>query len=106
MALVPGIPVLREFYACFTRHGLRPSQRMIDHVFRTTSMTERVNGLEGDWCPTPESRASFYVMTGITPDYQIALEQYYRDLIIDSGDFHSGGEGQVENVPVPFLHLL
>ncbi len=106
LALVPGIPVLREFYQCFIRHGLRASERMIEHIFRTTSMQERSAGLEGDWEPTPESRASFYRMSGITPDYQIALEQYYRTLVIDVGDFRTGGVGAAENFPPPFIHHL
>ncbi len=105
-ALVPGIPVLREFYRAFSRHGLHASDRMKQHIFRTTSMAERLAGLEGDWEPTPESRASFYTMTGLTPDYQIALEDYFRCLVIDTGDIRAGGDGLVENYPPPFIYHL
>ncbi len=106
MALVPGIPVMRQFYSVFTRCGLKTTQRYREHVFRTTSMMERVDGLDGDWEPTPASRASFYVMTGLTPDVQLALEHYYSTLSVDTHDFRTGGEGCAENFPVPLLHHL
>lgn len=106
MALVPGIPVMREFYGAFTRAGLSASRRYKEHVYRTTSMMERIDGLEGDWEPTPESRASFYVMTGLTPDVQRALEAYYSTLVLDTADFRTGGTGYVENFPMPLLHHL
>lgn len=106
LALVPGIPVMREFYGAFIRAGLKATDKMKAHVFRTTSMSERIAGASGDWEPTPESRASFYTMTGITPDYQIALERYYRTLKLDTCDFRTGGDGEAENFPPPFIACL
>lgn len=106
MTLVPGIPVMREFYGAFKRHGLHASRRMVEHVFRTTSMMTNMGQLDGDWEPTPESRASFAVMTGIGPDYQRALEHYFSTLVVDTTDFSAGGDGQVEVYPPPFLQHL
>lgn len=105
-ALVPGIPVMREFYDVFRRHGIESRRAYYEHVFKSTSAMERMAGLDGDWEPTPESRASFYRMTGITPDYQIALEEYYRTLTLDVGDFCTGGEGMGECYPIPALNHL
>lgn len=106
LALVPGVPVLREFYRVFERHGVRTSKRHIVHIFRGTNMVERLEGVRGDWDPTPESRASFWRMTGITPDYQLALERYYRELKLDCRLLHSGGEGPAEVRPIPALKWL
>jgi len=105
-ALVPGIPILREFYKVFERYGVPAGERHVSHIFKNTSMMERMGGLEGDWAPTPESRASFCVATGITPDYQIALEEYYQGLTID---FRLGQlcAGEVAEVfPMPALRHL
>lgn len=106
MTLVPGIPVMREFYGAFKRHGLRASRKMKEHVFRTTSMMSRLGELDGDWEPTPESRASFALMTGITPDYQLALEHYFRTLSVVTDEFSAGGDGRCEVHPPPFLEHL
>lgn len=81
MSLVPGIPVMGAFYRCFARHGVRTTARHIAHIFKTTSMMERINGMSDVVREiTPLSRSSFYAATGITPDYQRALEAYYDNL--------------------------
>lgn len=105
-ALVPGIPVLRNFYKCFTRHGIPTRRRHLEHIFKSTSMMERVTGLEGDWEPTPASRASFYAAFGITPDYQVALEDYYDNLALTLELPQAGWEGEAEVNPPPFLQWL
>jgi len=85
LALVPGIPVMASFYACFARHGLKASDRHVAHMFRGTSMLERAGGLVVERrLPDSNSRASFWRATGLTPDYQIALERYFDRLVIDT----------------------
>lgn len=107
MSLVPGIPILGEFYRLFKRCGKVTSRRHIEHIFRNTSMLERVDGLDEEWWePTPESRMSFYEAFGITPDYQIAIEQYHRNCHI-AANFtveHRSGVGELGEPP--FLRHL
>jgi len=105
-ALVPGIPILRNFYQAFVRHGVRTTVKHVEHIFRGTSMAERKQGQSGDWNPTPESRASFYLAFGITPDYQIAIEQYYDRLDLDLAMPTNGWDGAAEVVPIPALEHM
>jgi len=106
MALVPGIPVMREFYGAFKRAGIPASKKMLEHVFRNTSMKERSAGVTGDWPPNSSARASFYVMTGLTPEYQLALESYYRNLTLDPNDFELSGDGEAHTFAPPFIQHL
>lgn len=103
MATVPGCPVLESFYRAFARSGVSSRKGFREHIFKNTSMLERGSNRTG--VVTAEARASFYRAFGITPDYQIALEQYYDRMEIGPWD----GEvraGHVENAPPAFLRHL
>jgi len=74
--LTKGVPVWEAWYNQLLRHGLDDS----------TGLTERVNecgmyymsrGVTGGQV-TPEARVSFYHAFGITPDHQVALEEWYN----------------------------
>lgn len=83
-ALVSGLPMMGEFYDCLGRGGIRCGKRFIRYVFSHTSMMERISGVDVDRDKpvTPEARASFFKAFGITPDLQIAYEEYYGRLRI------------------------
>lgn len=83
-ALVSGLPMMGAFYDCLGRGGIRCGKRFIRYVFNHTSMMERISGVDVDRGKpvTPEARASFFKAFGITPDLQIAYEEYYGRLRI------------------------
>ncbi len=107
MSLVPGCPVLQEFYGCFMRNGTKANERFKSAVFKNTSMIERGSGLEcGPQEITDDARASFYRATGITPDYQIALEEYFRGFSIGGIQSANVSVGLMENAPPAFIRHL
>lgn len=105
LASVPGCPILQEFYQCFMRNGTKSSLKFKQHVFKNTGTFERMRG--GKYAiVTEEARASFYAAFGVTPDYQIAVEDYFRKFVIGSIDGCAIREGEVENSPPAFLRHL
>lgn len=107
LSLVPGIPILGSFYSVFERHGVRTSKKHILHIFKNTSMSERLGSATfTSRQPTPESRASFCTAFGITPDYQIALEKYYDSVTIDTILGHTCSGEVAEVFPIPALRHL
>lgn len=106
-SLVSGIPILQEFYHAFYRAGVPSTDSFKQHVFRNTSMLERTSGLTMKWKEIhPEARASFCRAFGISPDYQIAVENHYKQLNISSLDDSTFCEGEVLHGTVPFLGHL
>ncbi len=102
---VPGCPVLQEFYRAFERNGVETTRRHMAHIFRNTGVLERMDGVSEPNHITPEARMSFFRAFGITPDYQIALEDYYSKFTVGalSREMRSG---LVENQPPAFLRHL
>lgn len=82
LALAGQIPVFQELYAAYVRSGEKRAipKELLPWSFRTLS--EGVNRKYG--AVHPACRASFYWAFGITPDEQICMERYYRDLHISS----------------------
>lgn len=83
-ALVSGLPMMGAFYDCLGRGGIRCGARFIRYVFNHTSMMERSSGIDvNKHAPvTPQARLSFFKAFGITPDLQLAYEEYYGKLRI------------------------
>ncbi|QKF95563.1 hypothetical protein 2 [Kummerowia striata tombusvirus] len=104
MATVPGCPVLQSFYECFKRNGTSYSEGFKTHLFKNTSMLERM--VEGETEVDDESRASFYRAFKITPDMQIALEHYYDNFVICGVEGAEVKSGVVEVSPPAFLRHL
>lgn len=105
IATVPGCPILQEFYQCFVRNGCGSSAAFKQHIFKNTGTIERM-GTGKYSAVTDESRASFYKAFGITPDYQIAVEDYFSKVVIGSVDNCQYRIGEVENSPPCFLRHL
>lgn len=71
LALAGDLPVLGAFYNIFDVGETTPRQL-------ETGMDYLARGLEGKRSsPTAEARDSFFAAFGITPDEQVALEQFY-----------------------------
>lgn len=107
LASVPGCPVLQSFYQAFVRNGKPAGKRFKERIFANTSMLERSAGLTAVVARvTDEARASFYRASGITPDYQIALEDYFDTQTFRGFDELLFQDGFVESMPLPFLRHL
>jgi len=104
LATVPGCPVLQSFYGAFKRSGRQASKKFKTHVFKNTSMQERAFECRAE-AVTDEARASFYAAFGITPDYQLALEDYYDRIEIGPWD-GTVRVGAAECEPPAFLRHL
>lgn len=76
MALTAGIPVFQEMYLAFMRNG-KPS-KMSEAVFMQSGSAMMARGMDGTQREvTAEARVSFFAAFGVTPDEQVALEEYY-----------------------------
>lgn len=78
LSLTGGIPVWQAFYGAFIRasNGAKPREDDQHTGFKMLGV-----GLEPKFRPiTQQSRYSFYLAFGITPDMQVALEQHYDSL--------------------------
>jgi len=107
LASVPGCPVLQSFYGAFVRSGMKANGRFKSAIFRNTGTLERQSGLSAKVREiTPEARASFALAFGITPDYQIALEEYYDNFTISELGNVEQQNGIAELKPPAFLRHL
>ena len=76
-----GVPVLQAWSRVYRRSGLRVGmkfrRRIFHHSLRSRMTFERTVVVE---TVEPSTRVSFYRAFGVTPEQQIALENYYNDL--------------------------
>lgn len=80
LAMAGGIPVFQELYRTYQRCGQR---RKISEDLLPWSFTNMSKGMTRQYgTVSPAARASFYWAFDVTPDEQIALEDYYSKLII------------------------
>lgn len=76
LAITSGVPVFQEMYNAFVRCGV-PS-KLTKSVGWECGMTMMAKGMHAKCGPvSDEARYSFYVAFNITPDEQVALEEYY-----------------------------
>lgn len=84
MKLTSGMPILQDYYNVFKRHsgGARPlSDPTLDGGFWRLSL-----GMADEYItPTPETRLSFWMAFGISPQQQIECENYYKHLTLGVG---------------------
>jgi len=84
LALTNGIPVVQSFYSAYMRSGLKSN--MNNALIMQTGFLMMSRGLTPCTKPvTNEARLSFFLAFGVTPDEQVALEQYYDGLSIQCG---------------------
>jgi hypothetical protein len=79
LACSVGMPVFQEFYQWLGRGATPWIPKEGDHYYKYRQ--ELVDGLSMKArAPTFDERISFYFAFDITPDEQVSLEQYYRNL--------------------------
>ena len=84
LALTSGVPVFQELYSAYMRVGC-PS-KLTKSVGWECGMTIMAKNLPTKWTPvTDDARFAFYVAFGITPDEQVALEEYYLNWVPGEG---------------------
>lgn len=92
LALCSGVPVMQTMYQTYMRHGI-PSgisnalQMQCGAMFLRIRLEGRVEDI------TQAARVSFWEAFGVTPDEQIALEEYYASL-----DLRWTGFGAVDSL--------
>jgi hypothetical protein len=84
---------------------MKSRKQFQEHIFRNTGTLERCTKIR-DSEITDGARASFYRAFGITPDYQLALEEYFDAFVIESLNAEYVRDGLVENQPPVFLRHL
>lgn len=98
LALASGVPVFQEMYHSFVKHGA-PS-KLTKSVGWQCGMTMMAKGLHARYEPVGEdARYSFYVAFGITPDEQVALEEYYRNWVPAPGCLYDVNLVDVDTAP-------
>jgi hypothetical protein len=80
LALAGGLPVFQDLYQSYVRSGCRRAipVELLPWSFRTLGRGQRREYGEVH----PSARSSFYSAFGVTPDEQVCLEDYYRNLVI------------------------
>lgn len=79
LALTGGVPVFQEFYKWYMRHGVVSNLK--DTVQMSSGAQFLAQRLESKECEiTADARVSFMEAWGMTPDEQVAMEEYYASL--------------------------
>lgn len=98
LALTGGIPVMQAMYACYMRNGVRSDMDKAVQLQRG-AMFLRI-GMEAKWLPVSDSaRVSFMEAWGLTPDEQVALEDYYDSHSIPYNIDHTDNFLQIPSSP-------
>jgi len=83
LALTGGIPVLQEFYLAMARGG-KYSAKVANPV--SWGVKQLGKGMNRPYTqPTAETRASFWLAFGITPEQQLASELLYSKAVVQDG---------------------
>lgn len=97
LALNSGVPVLQSLYQCYTRSSC--GRVLVGHPALETGTRILARGMDSAVVPiTDQSRYSYWLATGTTPDEQVELEHYYDHFTITNE--------VVPNVGEDVLHLL
>ncbi len=98
MALTAGIPVFQEFYGAMMRNG--HASRMGEAVFMESGSRMLSRGMDAKKrTVSSEARVSFFLAFGITPDEQVALEEYYRGWVLSTQVEECSDVGEVAVSP-------
>lgn len=79
LALCSGIPVMQSLYACYIRNGI--ASNAINATQMECGMLMLRKNMVSKFTPiSADSRVSFMLAWDLTPDEQVALENYYQNL--------------------------
>jgi len=77
LAACSGIPIMQELYKMYMKSGLKSN--ISNDVAMSSGMRFQLGGMESKQTKVlPQSRLDVYIAWGITPDEQVALENYYK----------------------------
>jgi len=78
LSMTGGIPIFQDFYMKYLEHGKH--WKKVGEV-QSWGVRKMAEGLTRQYAtPSDETRASFYFAFGITPDEQICIEKFYREV--------------------------
>lgn len=87
LSLTGGIPIMQNFYRSYIRLGNGVNNKVALELSRNSGMHMLGIGIDRLFVePTAQARLSVYVAWGITPDEQVALENYYDNYSLDYAD--------------------
>lgn len=76
LSLTGGIPIMQSFYCCLERAS--GGDRLKDDPTMESGWWYLARGMRRKWAPVrDEARYSFYLAFDISPDLQVAVEEYY-----------------------------
>jgi hypothetical protein len=87
LSLTGGIPVFQELYSYFKRMSSKKEKlkRHYSAFMATSGFSMMAKDMKlGYTEPDPKTRGSFWKAFGITPDMQCQMEEYYRNVQIDT----------------------
>jgi len=98
LALTSGVPVMQEFYKFYMRSGI--SSGVGESVHMSSGARFLAQRLEAREAPIlPETRVAFMSAWGLTPDEQVALEEYYGTLEYNHAMNHIDKFEQILSAP-------
>lgn len=96
--LTGGVPVLQDFYRTYQRIGCMRTSKMMDDPTFATGMRLMSKGMNEHYrSPDPITRVEVFEAWDITPDEQVALENYFSEYELDG---FSVSEHRMNNHPL------
>jgi len=84
LSLVGGIPIMQNLYRRLTELGCGVQTKVATELQRNSGMHLLSIGVNKEFMkPTPESRLDVMIAWGITPDEQIAFEEYFDKYTVE-----------------------
>lgn len=77
IAITSGVPIMQSFYQAYVRNGIKCSKINKSPIFNTGLRMMRGTQMSKSSSITNEARFSVFKAWGITPDEQLALEEYF-----------------------------
>lgn len=85
LSMTGGIPILQNFYRRYIQLGEGVTNNVSKELSRNSGMYMLGQGMDRKFSkPTAEARLSVFIAWGITPDQQVALEDYFDNYTIES----------------------
>jgi len=85
LSLTGGIPIMQNFYRSYIRLGNGVTSKVSEELKRHSGIHMMGIGMDRLFVePTAQARLSVYLAWGITPDQQVALENYYDNYSIET----------------------
>lgn len=80
LAMTGGVPVFQDFYASYVRNGRFLKSMVSGQSWGVRALSRGMRRTYG--AVSPQTRCSFWVAFGVTPDEQLCLERFYSSLVV------------------------